>query len=164
EDRDVYAYTSGNAVLRGAEASLDFHPIHSLHLGATYSFVRGTSDEGDLPLIPAPRLGVDVKWEITHSGKVLNNSYISFRIDHRDAQDHFLPGTESLTEAVTLLGATAATDILRKGRRIATVSLIADNLSDEVYFDHLSRLKYVGIHNPGRNVTLKLEIPIVSPR
>lgn len=164
EDRDVYAYTSGNALLRGAEASLDFHPIHSLHLGASYSFVRGTSDEGDLPLIPAPRLGVDVKWEITHSGKVLNNSYISFRIDHRDAQDHFLPGTETLTEAVTLLGATAATDILRKGRRIATVSLIADNLTDEVYFDHLSRLKYVGIHNPGRNVTLKLEIPIVSPR
>ncbi|MBR4818320.1 MAG: hypothetical protein IKZ72_06765, partial [Bacteroidales bacterium] len=69
--------------------------------------------------------------------------------------------TETATEAVTLLGASAATDILAGGRRIATLSIIADNLTDAVYFDHLSRLKYVGIHNPGRNVTVKLEIPIL---
>ena len=48
-----------------------------------------------------------------------------------------------------------------KGRRAATISIIADNLTDAVYFDHLSRLKYVGVHNPGRNVTVKLEIPIL---
>ena len=92
---------------------------------------------------------------------MLNNCYIALRADHRFAQEHFLPGTETATAAVTLLGASAATDLLVKDRRAATLSIIADNLTDEVYFDHLSRLKYVGIHNPGRNVTVKLEVPIL---
>lgn len=144
------------------EASVDFHPIHSLHLGTTYSFVRGTSGEGDLPLIPAPRIAGELKWEITHDGKVLNNNYVSLRVDRRFRQDHFLPGTETATEGCVLLGASAGTDIMRRGKRVATLSLIADNLTDEVYFDHLSRLKYVGIHNPGRNITIKLEIPLLD--
>ncbi|MBP3270015.1 MAG: TonB-dependent receptor, partial [Bacteroidales bacterium] len=159
---DVYSYTSGNALLRGFEASIDFHPVHSLHLGSSYSYVRGTFSEGDLPLIPAPRLSAEVKWEITHKGKVLNNNYVSLRVDRRFAQDHYLAGTETLTDAVTLLGLSASTEVMRKGKRVATVSLIADNLTDAVYFDHLSRLKYVGIHNPGRNVTLKLELPLLD--
>ena len=102
-----------------------------------------------------------MKWEITHSGRVLNNCYVALRAEHRFAQEHFLPGTETATEAYSLLGASAVTDLLINGRRAATLSLIADNLTDVVYFDHLSRLKYVGVHNPGRNVTVKLEIPIL---
>lgn len=72
-----------------------------------------------------------------------------------------LPRTACTTEAYSLLGASASADLLFKGRRAATLSIIADNLRDAVYFDHLSRLKYVGVHNPGRNVTVKLEIPIL---
>ena len=162
EDHDVYAYTSGEALLRGLEASVDFHPIHSLHIGTSYSFVRGTSGDGDLPLIPAPKISGELKWEISHDGKVLNNNYVSLRIDRHFSQDHFLPGTETATEGYTLVGVSASTEVMRKGKRIATVSLIADNLTDEVYFDHLSRLKYAGIHNPGRNVTLKLELPLLD--
>ena len=157
----VYRYEADGAILYGTELSADCHPVHRLHLGADWSYVRGTSDGRDLPLMPAPRLAAEVKWEITHDGKVLNNSYIAFRADHRFAQEHFLPGTETATEAYTLLGASAVTDLMVRGRRAATLSIIADNLTDAVYFDHLSRLKYVGVHNPGRNVTFKLEIPIL---
>lgn len=111
--------------------------------------------------MPAPRLAAEVKWEITHGGRVLNNCYVALRAEHRSAQGHFLPGTETATEAYTLLGASAVTDLMVKGRRAATISIIADNLTDAVYFDHLSRLKYVGVHNPGRNVAVKLEVPIL---
>lgn len=156
----VYRYEAGDALLYGTEVSFDCHPVHSLHLGADWSFVRGTFGDNDLPLMPAPRLGSEIKWEITHDGKVFNNCYLSFRADRHFAQEHFLPGTETATEAYTLLGASAATDVMVRGRRAATLSIIADNLTDAVYFDHLSRLKYVGIHNPGRNLTVKLEIPI----
>ena len=157
----VYQYTASNALLYGAEASIDLHPIHRLHLGGLFSYVRGTFGGNDLPLIPAPRLGGEIKWELSHDGKVFNNSYIAFHADHRFAQNHFLPGTETATPAYTLLGISAATDILRKGRHIATVTFLADNLTDAVYVDHLSRLKYVGIRNPGRNFTVKLELPIL---
>lgn len=158
---DVYGYTAGNALLYGTELSADVHPIHPIHLGAQFSYVRGTFSESDMPLIPAPRLGADVCWEITHHGKVFNDCYLSVRLDHSFAQNHFLPGTETPTDAYTLLGLSAGTDILVKGRRVASLRVIADNLTDAVYFDHLSRLKYVGIRNPGRNITLKVEIPIV---
>ncbi len=157
----VYRYEAGDAFLYGTELSVDCHPVHRLHLGADWSYVRGISGGRDLPLMPAPRLATEVKWEITHDGKVLNNCYIALRAEHRFAQEHFLPGTETATEAYTLLGASAVTDLMVKGRRAATISIIADNLTDAVYFDHLSRLKYVGVHNPGRNVTVKLEIPIL---
>ena len=157
----VYRYEAGDAFLYGTELSVDCHPVHRLHLGADWSYVCGISGGRDLPLMPAPRLATEVKWEITHDGKVLNNCYIALRAEHRFAQEHFLPGTETATEAYTLLGASAVTDLMVKGRRAATISIIADNLTDAVYFDHLSRLKYVGVHNPGRNVTVKLEIPIL---
>ena len=157
---DVYGYTAGKALLYGTELSADVHPIHPLHLGAQFSYVRGTFSESDMPLIPAPRLGADIRWEISHGGHVFNDSYLAFRLDHSFAQNHFLPGTETATEAYTLLGLSAGTDILVRGRRVASLCLIADNLTDAVYVDHLSRLKYVGIRNPGRNFTLKLEIPL----
>ena len=102
-----------------------------------------------------------MKWEITHSGRTFNNCYLSVDVDHRFRQDHFLEGTETATPAYTLLGASAHTDILSNGKRVASLSLVGENLTDKVYVDHLNRLKYVGLRNPGRNVTLKLEIPLI---
>ena len=113
-----------------------------------------------MPLIPAPKAGAEIKWEITHSGRTLNNCYLSVRTDRHFSQDHYLKGTETATSAYTLVGASAHTDILCKGKCVAQLTLIGDNLTDKVYVDHLSRLKYVGIRNPGRNITLKLEIPL----
>ena len=158
---DVYGYTAGKALLYGTELSADVHPVHRIHLGAQFSYVRGTFTESDMPLIPAPRLGADIRWEITHGGKVLNDCYLTFRVDRCFAQNHFLPGTETATAAYTLLGLSAGTDILVRGRRVASLCVIADNLADVACFDHLSRLKYVGLRNPGRNVSVKLEIPLV---
>ena len=61
-------------------------------------------------------------------------------------------------------------DILgRNGKTVASVYLIADNLTDCAYQNHLSRLKYAdvnplthrrGVYNMGRNFTLKVVIPL----
>ena len=159
---EVYGYTCAAALLYGAELSADVHPIHPLHLGAQFSYVRGSFTESDMPLIPAPRLGGDIRWEIAHDGKVLNDCYLALRVDHCFAQNHYLPGTETATPAYTLLGFSAGTDILVRGRHVASVCVIADNLANAVYTDHLSRLKYVGISNPGRNIAVKITIPLLS--
>lgn len=156
-----YSFTQADALLYGGEASLDVHPVHSLHLETQFSYVRGTFAGGNLPLIPAPRLAAEIKWEITHDARVFNNAWIAFRVDARFAQPYFLEATETATPAYTLLGLSAATDILLHGRRLATLTLMADNLADTVYTDHLSRLKYAGVRNMGRNITVKLEIPIM---
>ena len=36
---------------------------------------------------------------------------------------------------------------------------VVNNITNEVYFNHLSRLKYVGIEGMGRNLTIGCSIP-----
>jgi len=161
EGHPVYRYDAGDALLVGAEASLDLHPLHCLHLENTFSWVRGSMGEACLPLIPATRWSSELEWEITHDGKVLDNCYLALRVDRHFAQNRFLADTETATDGYTLLGAGAGTDLVIRGKKRARLTLVASNLTDKVYFDHLSRLKYAGIHNPGRNITVKVEIPIL---
>ena len=197
EDYRTYRYTQGDALLKGFEAGVDVHPIHQLHIGSTFSMVDARqlhqpSDRRYLPLIPAPRWTGGVKWEFTHNGDhhsnaphhrgereghhhldhVFDNAYVSIDIEHTFRQNHYYRAdeTETATPAYTLLNASAGTDILlRNGRKLCEVYLIADNLLNTAYQSHLSRLKYTdtnvhtgrqGIYNPGRNITLKIIVPI----
>lgn len=171
EELPVYVYQAGDARLHGVEASLDIHPFHSLHFGNTFSYVRGWQIDGDdLPMMPAPRWTSEVKYELSHDGRLLNNSYLAFDMEHCFRQDHFLPGTETATSAYTLLGLSAGTDLMVRGKKRASLHLILDNLLDTTYQNHLSRLKYAdenpvtgrpGVYEMGRNFTVKLTVPIL---
>ena len=161
----VYTYTSGNARLFGGEARLDFHPIHRLHIGGTFSYVNGKQIGGTwLPMIPSPRLLTECKWEFTHDGQLFNNAYVAVELDWNARQDHFyaVDGTETATPAYTLLNMSAGTDIVIKGKKRASIYLMADNILDTVWQSHLSRLKEIGIYNMGRNITMKILIPLSS--
>ena len=159
----VFTYTGGNARLLGGEAQLDFHPVHSLHLGGTFSYVNGKQLGGTwLPMIPAPRLLTEVKYEFSHGGKLLNNAFIALELDWNARQRHFyaVDGTETATPAYTLLNASAGTDIVIRGKKCASIFFMADNLLDTAWQSHLSRLKEIGIFNMGRSFTVKLLVPI----
>lgn len=159
----VFTYTSGNARLLGLEAEVDIHPIHSLHLGSTFSYVNGKQIGGTwLPMIPAPRLLTECKYEFTHGGRLFNNAFVAIELDWNARQDHFyaVDDTETATPAYALLNMSAGTDIVIKGKKRASIYLLADNLTDAAWQSHLSRLKEVGVYNMGRNFTLKLLIPI----
>ena len=162
EGLPVYAFRSGLAHLGGGEIGIDVHPIHSLHLSSAFSCVYAKEKGGDdLPLIPAPRLFSEVKWEITHDGQLLNNAFVSLTLDWNMAQNHFYVagGTETATPAYLLLGASAGTDIVIGGKTRLSLYLIGSNLTDEAYMPHLSRLKYIGIANMGRNLSFKVVVP-----
>ncbi|MBR6882381.1 MAG: TonB-dependent receptor [Bacteroidales bacterium] len=168
----VYTYTSGNARLLGLEAELDFHPVHSLHLGGTFSLVNGKQIGGDwLPMIPAPRLLTECKHEFSHGGKLLNNAFVAIELDWNFRQDHFygVDGTETATPSYALLNMSAGTDIVIRGKKRASLYFLADNITDCAWQSHLSRLKYAdlnpvtgrqGVFNMGRNFTVKLVVPI----
>ena len=175
-DLMTFAYAQGDAMLYGFESCLDFHPIHALHLGAAFSYVNAQllhqpEEMKYLPMTPAPRLSGDVKYELMHDGKVLNNAFVAVQVDWYLAQNHYYAAydTETATPSYLLLGFSAGTDVLHKNRKIAELHLIVDNLTDVCYQDHLSRLKYTdvnvvtgrqGVFNMGRNVVFKLVIPI----
>ena len=162
EGLPVYAFRSGLAHLGGGEIGIDIHPVHQLHLSSAFSCVYAREKGGDdLPLIPAPRLYSEIKYEFTHGGSLLNNAFLSLNLDWNMAQNHFYAagGTETATPAYLLLGASAGTDVVIGGKTRLSLYIIGSNLTDQAYMPHLSRLKYIGIASMGRNVTFKMVVP-----
>ena len=188
----TYAYTQGDARLLGFEAGIDFHPIHSVHFGNTFSYVDAQlmnqpEDTRYLPFTPAPRWTSELKWELMHHAHTtvghhqhhaarsnrlkLNNLYVSAGVECYFRQSHIYRADETETEtpSYALLNLQAGTDIQIGSKKLAEFYIIADNLLDNAYQNHLSRLKYAdfnavtgrqGVYNMGRNITMKLIIPI----
>ncbi|MBR5673013.1 MAG: TonB-dependent receptor [Muribaculaceae bacterium] len=172
----TYRYDSGDAQLLGGEAAIDIHPWHFLHIGTNFGFVNAVQlhqpeESKYLPFTPAPRWQSDVKWEILHDGRVLNNAFISLGVDYNFKQNHYYKAddTETATPAYCLLNASMGTDVMYKGHRVACVSITGTNLTDKAYQNHLSRLKYAdynpvtgrqGVFNMGRNVIFKITLPL----
>ena len=165
-----YQYMAGDARLWGGEVSVDLHPVEPLHFQNSFSYVNAvqlhqSSDSRYLPFTPAPRWNSTLRYDITHSGRVLNNTYLSLGLTCYLRQDHVhrANDTETETPSYTLVNLSAGTDVKWKGKRVASVFLSAANLFDRVYQSHLSRLKYAdgpGICDMGRNITIKLLVPI----
>lgn len=170
ERSDDYQYMSGDARLWGGELSVDLHLIEPLHFENTFSYVNAVQlhqplDSRYLPFTPAPRWTSDLRYDIIRDGQVLNNTYVSIGMECYLRQNHVhtANGTETETPSYTLLNLSAGTDVKWHGRKIASVFLNASNLLDRAYQSHLSRLKYAegpGICNMGRNVGIKVQIPI----
>lgn len=83
----------------------------------------------------------------------------------------FAYNTETSTPGYTLLNAAIGTDILnKKEATLFSIHFAGINLTNAAYQNHLSRLKYagenmvtgkIGVFNPGRNFSLKINIPLV---
>jgi len=159
EDMPVYAYGQADARLLGGEFVVEIHPIEDLHFGNSVSVVDARfcdKDKGYLPFTPAPR------W-ISELSYVLGDFTLGARLEHNFAQEHFYSegDTETSTPAYTLLDASVSTDISLKDKKLCTVTLFCDNIANTAYQSHLSRLKYIGLYNPGRNLGVKLKFYIL---
>lgn len=177
EGYNMYMFDCGDAHLYGFEAELDFHPVHSLHLGNTFSMVEAVQrhqprESKYLPFTPPARWNAEVKYEITHEGQVLNNSFVAIGMECHFRQNHFFAAeqTETATPGYTLFNLSAGGDLMARGRKVASLFLEVSNLTNKAYQSHLSRLKYAdlnlvtgrkGVFNMGRNIVVKLQIPIL---
>lgn len=173
---DTYRFTSGDARLMGGEVHVDVHPFERLHIGNSFAYVDAvqlgqTHDAKYLPFTPAPRWQGDVRYEIVCDGRTFDNMYVKFAVDCNLRQNHYYAagGTETATPSYTLLNMYAGTDIKSHGKRIASLYVSCENITDCAYQSHLSRLKYLdvnkatgrmGVFNMGRNFTFKVVVPI----
>jgi iron complex outermembrane receptor protein len=160
ETYPVYRYVQGNSLLRGFEAGFDIHPWDHIHFDNTFAYTRGTNRTSgtDLPLIPAFRENHELRWNF-HVDKHtrIKNPYIYIAFTYVWDQSHY-DEFETETKAYGLWKAGMGADI-RLGRQLMHLFVEGDNLLDTKYYDHLSRLKYAGILEMGRNITLGLRIP-----
>lgn len=154
DDNAVFNYIQSNAKLYGGEVGLHFHPhpLDWLHYETAFESVTAKKQDGDyLPLIPANN------WNNTFRGEFdikdwLTSGFATINVSTTLSQDN-VSGFETRSAGYTLfnlgLGGT-----VKFGKTVFDVNLNANNLFDNEYIAHLSRLKTDGIANIGRNVVL----------
>jgi iron complex outermembrane receptor protein len=174
----AFKFGQRTASLAGFEFLLDLHPhpFDWLHWENTVSYVRGKFREAiegvdNVPFVPATRWLSELRAELLPKGKTLRNLALHFEADHTFDQNHPFTayGTETPTAGYTLWNAAVTTNIASKSKTLFSVYLLANNLTDVAYQNHLSRLKYTaenlvtgrqGVFNMGRNFVVKVNIPL----
>ncbi|MFL5742076.1 MAG: TonB-dependent receptor [Flavisolibacter sp.] len=174
----AFKFGQRSAHLAGFEFLLDLHPhpLDWLHFQNTVSYVRGKFKEpvegvNNVPFIPATRWLSELRGEFLTKGKTFRNLAAYVELDHTFEQNHPFTAysTETATPQYSLLNAGVNANIMHRNKTLFSVYVLANNLADVAYQNHLSRLKYTdvnqatgrqGVFNMGRNFVFKLNIPL----
>ena len=156
----VYRFVQGNSVLQGFELEIDIHPVDQLHFDNSLDYVAGTNKSTGIPLpyIPALHSVHKIRWTFsTPKLSVVMSPYIEIGGQVHFAQKR-IDTFETETPGYFLLDASAGTK-LRVGGQTWTLFVAGNNLTNTSYYDHLSRLKEMGIRNPGWGLTIGFIAP-----
>lgn len=143
----VFQYGSTDALLYGFEFEANYAMTDHLRAGFGLDYVRGRergSEQQNLPFIPPFKTHISLMYD---NGTWWGGS----RIVVASTQDKVAPN-EDPTDGYYLIGLDAG---YRFGYGI-TLALRADNLLNESYRDHLSRVEDRNNPMPGRNINLML--------
>ncbi len=179
EGAPTFKFVAGDAVLSGGEVVFNLYPqqLKWFRWENAFSFIKAIqSNQGDstkyLPYTPPNKLQSKVQLLLNgNSNSALRNAYISVGVDHFFEQNKvfYKFDNETVTPAYTLLNVGAGVEIFSKKKQVAAIYLLASNLLDEAYQSNMSRLKYadinnatgrVGVYNMGRNISIKLSVPL----
>ncbi|MGZ3755567.1 MAG: TonB-dependent receptor [Mucilaginibacter sp.] len=145
-----------------------------------------------LPFVPPTRITADLKFPFNTLGKSISNAYLKVGMlscfEQQDIYRQYAiysglntaltpyeyAASTAATKGYVLFNAGAGGDIVSKGKVVCKLYLICNNLFNTAYIDYMSRFKYypvnyttgrVGVFNMGRNLSIKLIIPLdFSPK
>ncbi|MCB0667444.1 MAG: TonB-dependent receptor, partial [Saprospiraceae bacterium] len=151
----VFRFLQQDAIQYGLESEAECHPFKFLHAAISYSeMVSKTHYDHYTPYIPAPKMTPSIDLECPLNGKTIIDLHLELK--HAFKQDLVAP-LEMETPSYDLFDVSVSTSWLANHTEYE-LSLVGNNLLDEDYFDHLSRLKNFGLLNMGRNFTVNLKI------
>lgn len=183
----TFQFQAAKAHLYGGELSIDIHPhpLDWLHfensLSIVYANNKGVNDQSKiadsakyLPFIAPLHILSELRANLPKVLPGIANVFLKIQIEKYAAQNRaYLEfNTETATPGYTLFNAGFGADITdHNGHSLFTFSLLGNNLLDLAYQSHLNRLKYFepypddprpyhGIYNMGRNVSLKINVPL----
>lgn len=175
----TFKFISGDAVLTGAELTFNVHPDAAqwFQFNNTFSTVRAIQknqpdDTKYLPYTPPNKLISGVEFTAKKMSGIFRNAYFRADVAHYFEQNkiYYKFGDETVTPAYTLIDLGAGTDIFsKKGNKIFSLYINANNIADVAYQSNMSRLKYgdpnnvtgrIGVYEMGRNISFKLLLPI----
>jgi iron complex outermembrane receptor protein len=150
-NNDVFKYIQNNAKLYGGEIGVHFHPhpLDWLHLESSFETVTGEKQNGDyLPLIPANNWNNTLRTEFDIKNWLLDG-FSSLNVSSTFKQNN-VSGFETSSKAYSLVNIGFGGSV-KFGKMTFDITLNGNNLFNESYIAHLSRLKADGIQNIGRN-------------
>ena len=156
----VFNYVQGDALLYGGELSVDYHLTNQVHFENKASYVWAVNQETNLalPFIPPFHLNSVLSYEfIKKQNLKLKSLKIKAQFEYFAKQNR-IDQFETITDAYWIWGGGLSTRYESKNFCF-DIFVIANNITNEVYFNHLSRLKYVGILGMSRNLTIGCSIP-----
>src|SRR5207253_4484829 len=179
-------YQQTKAQLYGSEIRVDLHPhpLDWLHfensLSLVYAQNLGSNDVNThagnryLPFIPPVHSNSEIRAEIEKHIWKLRKMFFKVGVQYYAAQKRVYrdADTETETPSYSLWEASCGAHWNnRKNKIILILTVVANNIFDKAYQSHMSRLKYFdnypvngsgrsGIYSMGRNVSIKLTIPL----
>ncbi|MEP7279865.1 MAG: TonB-dependent receptor [Bacteroidota bacterium] len=180
----TYKFQQGRASLYGGELSIDIHPVKPLHFENSLSVVYGRNRGVDpkvqsdsnryIPFVPPLHGLSELRYDFSSVKRHIANGFVKIQLAYYGKQDrvYLTDNTETPTAGYTLFNAGIGGGITGKNKKVLfNLYLMANNLFDVAYQDHLSRLKYFepypnspvahpGIYNMGRNISIKIDLPL----
>ncbi|MCG8573839.1 MAG: TonB-dependent receptor [Flavobacteriales bacterium] len=149
-----------SAFLAGTDVGIHYHPhfAHWLHFESSYSMIYAEDGNGQaLSYIPQSRINTQLKFQFEMESKFKVQSIL---LQH---QYHFEQDRVGVYENPTgdyhLLNLSVNTLVDFKKVPIEW-SVGVQNLLNEAYYSHLSRIKDLGLYNPGRNIYTSIKFKI----
>lgn len=161
DGNQIFIYNQQDASLYGGEAGVHIHPhpLDWLHIESSFQTVTGKlKDDTNLPLIPAKSITNTLRAEFSNKENWLKNSYSFITLKSVFEQDA-ISSFETTTDSYNLLSIGLGGS-LEMFNTLVAVRLSGNNLLNKNYVSHLSRLKYDGIGNIGRNVSIGLSFQL----
>ncbi|MDE3235670.1 MAG: TonB-dependent receptor [Bacteroidota bacterium] len=179
----TFKYQASRANLYGGELSVDLHPYKALHFENSLSVVDALNkgiagqavpdSERYLPFIPPLHGLSELRYDFDNKHLHIKRGFVKLQMEYYATQNRVYTAynTETRTPGYTLFNAGIGGGVTNKtGKVFMNVYLMANNIFDLAYWDHLSRLKYFisypndprehGIYNMGRNIALKIDFPL----
>jgi len=160
EDNDIFKYIQNDAKLYGGEIGVHFHPhpLDWLHFESSFETVTGEKRDGDyLPLIPANNWNNTLRTEFNIKNW-LTDGFASLNVSSTFKQNK-VSGFETASEGYSLVNIGFG-GAVKFGKTNFDININANNLFDESYIAHLSRLKADGIQNIGRNFIVGIKFKL----
>jgi iron complex outermembrane receptor protein len=177
----------GEFVLNVHPTDLPWIELHST-LSMVYGGLSGVPDSTKyLPFVPPARITADLKFPIKKVGPSIRNAYLKAGVldcfEQKNIYEQYAiynglntaltpfeyQASTTATKGYVLFSVGAGGDIVSHGRTTCSVYLVCANLFNTPYMDYMSRFKYypvnyttdrVGVFNMGRNLSLKVVVPL----
>ncbi|WP_240486018.1 TonB-dependent receptor [Anditalea andensis] len=156
----LWEYRQNNAVFAGGELKTEYAITKGLLISAAAEYVWNINLDTNLPLPLTPPFSLLSRMEYNKQlpGKVLENFYVFVEVRAVSTQNR-VDRNERVTDGYMLYESGVGMD-LRFYRQLIRLNVTGQNLTDEYYFNHLSRYRLLNLPEQGRNINFSIKVPI----